>query len=129
MICPICNKEMLATSNPKIFKCKQQSVWCPNIKNISGPKIQTHLDVTHSMIFTDDTGTISIFDVPPYGITIYDTKNTAPQTVITERISLQVGEQIQLDEREVLRLDAVVSLPWHSADEVIERIKTYLLFS
>ncbi len=120
---------MLATSNPKIFKCKQQSVWCPNIRNISGPKIQTHLDVTHSMIFIDDTGTISIFDVPPYGITIFDTKNADPRTVITERISRQVGDQVQLDEREVLVLDAIMSLPWHDTDQVIERIKTYLLFS
>lgn len=118
---------MLTTSNPNIFKCKQQSVWCPNIKNISGPKIQTHLDVTHSLIFKGDNESISVFDVPPYGITIYN--NEHPITVITERISRQVGDSVEISEQEILRLDAAVNLPWHSIDEVIERIKTYLLFS
>ena len=84
MICPVCNEEMLITDNPKIFRCKKQSVWCPNIKNISGPKIQAHLDVIHYVAFTGDAETISTFDMPPYIITIYDTGEKTAQTVIKE---------------------------------------------
>lgn len=131
MICPVCNEEMIITDNPQIFKCKKQNIWCPNIKNISGPKIQAHLDITHAVIFTDDTKTISTFDMPPYIITIYDTGAKTAQTVIKEYISSQpfVGDNIQISDQEILRLDSVVSLPWHDPIQVIERIKTYLLFS
>ncbi len=142
MKCPICQDEMIKTENVDIYRCKEKLVWSPQVRTVEGLKVQTHLTIVHSIIYVNpetQKQELKCFEYPPYLFTIWDYDNhpvtnrkngTFRQTKITERvfISRRDGEVVTED-RELFTFPSALDLPWDDAEQVMERVKMYLLFS
>lgn len=135
MKCPVCQDEMENTINLYIMRCKEKKLWLPQLKTVEGLKVNTHVDVTHSIIYTNpDTGKqeLKVFEIPPYIFKICDYEGAEPyqRTEISERVLRNFGlGEVRSDELEVISFPTAIDLPWHDAAQVLDRVKMYLLFS
>jgi hypothetical protein len=69
---------------------------------------------------------ICILDIAPYLITIY---HRSPHTIVEERVKDVSGKLLKIERRKVLDVARALELPWHNKEQVVERIKTLVLFS
>lgn len=98
----------------------------------------THLDVVDTVIYVDPDRkreTMWIVEIPPYRFTM--TNFQEPKTEVHKTVLPDFApwdreiENVKmfLYKKLILKVPALMKLPWHDKAKVLERLKLYMLFS
>lgn len=123
IVCPICTMPMVVSGNQNLYFCEERSVWVS--------ELEASVLTRHALIYvnpnTDKHEVISI-EIHPYQIVMWD-QEELQRTEITEIIWEENSRGSLSSGKKVLSIDAVLDLPWDDQEEVVRRIKMYLVFS
>lgn len=121
--CPICKEPMVLSGNNNLFFCEERSVWVP--------ELEESIITRHALIYVNPYNgnhEIISIEILPYEIRVWNQDNYK-KTEIVELI-WEENERGKLSRGKVaLTIDAALDLPWDDQEEVIKRIKMYLVFS
>ncbi len=127
-ICPVCGNTLKATgTDPNMFYCVKRKVWVSDLG--------IHIDIVDSTIYFTNEGKIEwqVIEIPPYRFLIVD-DHDGQQTVVSKYVTLNKKpwdkQNAMAWRREtILTIDAIMNLPWNDKEQVLEKLKLYLLFS
>lgn len=125
ILCPVCGSPLRATApNPDMYTCTRRKVWVS--------ELNLFLNIIDATIYLSPEGKQiqKIIEIPPYIFNIID----------TDQLQVTKVKQIRLDktgrntnrifnEETILRIDAVMDMPWKNKKKIVEKLKTYILFS
>lgn len=124
MKCPICDIEMESTYNADIVSCPQQDTFVPSLEET--------VRISHASIYvnpeTKKPEIISL-EIGPYDITIWDQVDDHRTDI--SKIDWRDSGPSRPNQftNKLITLPKALHLPWHDTNEVMERIRMYLLFS
>ena len=124
--CPVCGGPLRQTISNILL--------CPPRK-ISFLELNTILEVSHATLYFDEEENI-IFQqliIDKYTFKIYDDPKERKTVILRlqkkERLPFRHSKVKEFEWKEILTIPAVVTLPWNKPKKVVERVKTYLVFS
>jgi hypothetical protein len=130
--CPVCGKSMEQAGYPNIHSCPARKT------RIS--ELDLSLEQSHATVFLDDNNnqTYCLIICGIYKFEIFN-QDKAPLTIIkrlqknsghiSDKINFNLFKNSQFDWVEIVKISAVVTLPWNDIERVKECVKTYLIFS
>lgn len=143
LICPVCGNPLIMSGIQSssleladIYYCPKRDVWVP--------ELEMSRDVIDCTLFinSDDKPIYKVIEIPPYIFTIYDYhyqslgeihRKTSVVKIIRNTLLKSVGQDfIGHDLTSKVRLfeiDAVMDLPWHDRDKILNKVKLYTLLS
>lgn len=127
-ICPVCGNALKATGvDPNMYYCIKRKVWVSDLG--------LHLDIVDATLNITPEGktTWQLIEIPPYSFLISDDEK-GQQTVVRKVIAPEKNPwdkvRAKTYRREiVLTVPALMKLPWNNKEEVLKRMKLYMLFS
>lgn len=127
-ICPVCGNTLKATGvDPNMFYCIKRKVWVSDLG--------LHLDIVDATINLSSEGKViwQLIEIPPYSFLITD-DDKGEQTVVRKVVAPEErpynkSRAKTYQRKIVLTVPALMKLPWNKKEEVMERMKMYLLFS
>lgn len=124
MKCPICDTEMESTYNDDIISCPKQDAFVP--------ALEATVRISHASIYINPEtkkSEILSLEIGPYDITVWDQVGNQ-QTEISKTDWKDNGpSRPNQFSNKLITLPKALHLPWHDTNEVMERIRMYLLFS
>lgn len=127
-ICPVCGNTLKATgTDPNMFYCVKRKVWVSDLG--------IHIDIVDATIYLTNDGKIEwqVIEIPPYRFLLTDDKD-GQMTVVSKYVTLNKNpwdkQNAMAWRREtILTIPALMKLPWNDKEQVLEKLKLYLLFS
>lgn len=126
--CPVCGNALKATGvDPNMYYCIKRKVWVSDLG--------LHLDIVDATLNLAPDGKViwQLIEIPPYSFLITDDEKEQ-QTVVRKVVAPETSPHNKIRAKTfqrqiVLTVPAVMKLPWHDKQAVLERMKLYLLFS
>lgn len=127
-ICPVCGNALKATGvDPNMYYCIKRKIWVSDLG--------IHLDIVDATVSITPEGKINwqLIEIPPYSFLITDDakgQQTVVRKVLAPESKPYYKARAKTYERKiVLTVPALMKLPWNNKEEVLNRMKLYLLFS
>lgn len=139
-VCLVCGKPLKASGGDvNMYYCDSRKEWVS--------ELGTHLDVTESVVYIDPVKrreTMWVVEIPPYRFTMTDfppgPKTEVHKTIlpdwppwdkIKDPSAIKDPDTLKalLYKKLILTVPALMKLPWHNRQQVLDRLKLYLLFS
>jgi hypothetical protein len=126
--CPVCGNTLKATgTDPNMFYCVKRKVWVSDLG--------IHIDIVDATIYRTPDGKVvwQVIEIPPYRFLLND-DDKGQLTTVSKYVTLNKKpwdkQNAMAWKREViLTVQALINLPWNDKDQVLEKLKLYLLFS
>jgi hypothetical protein len=114
---------MEVTFNKEILQCPKKQTWIEDLEIM--------VNISHASVWVNpynNNPEIFSLEVGPYDITMWDTEDAKKTRICTTdwRDGLEGPNQF---EKHLITLEKALYLPWHDTQEVVNRIKMYLVFS
>lgn len=123
--CPVCQKNMLNTDNPKIVQCERRKVYLE--------ELGAEIDSIHATIYFNEDGKqiIKVIEVGPYSFEIHD-DDTIKRTRVTKLMLYGKGKKRRgggtFERQTLLVVPSIISAPWHDQKMVMDKMKLYSWF-
>lgn len=129
-VCLVCGKPLKATGgDTNMYYCAMRKEWVS--------EFGVHLDIVECVIYVDPEKkreTMWVVELAPYRFTMTDFP-TGPKTEVHQTVLPDAGPWDRdfvksfLYKKRILTVPAVMKLPWDNKQQVLDRLKLYMLFS
>jgi hypothetical protein len=127
-ICPVCGNALKATgADPNMYHCLKQRVYVDDLG--------MHVEVIDASVNITPEGKViwQLIEIPPYRFLIEDTEKgqltTVYKLMTLDRKPWDKKNAVAWKPEVILKIPALMNLPWNDKQEVLEKIKLYLLLS
>lgn len=124
--CPVCGNPMQQAGYPNIHSCAMRKTRIPELDLL--------MEQSHATVFLNENGkqTYCLIICGMFKFEIFN--EDKPVTIIKKLEKIQdktfdLFKNKQFDWVEIMKVSAIISLPWDNVERVKECVKTYLIFS